>query len=469
MDKWLRNTNVVRIIALLVGILLWFIVHIDDQVRENPGSTPTPYVNSTIYDVSIKTIGLDTQQFKLVGVEPQTADITVTGRKNSLEKVSTKDGNSRLLADLSEVTPGPNRVPIQALGFPEGVTVTLMDPMYVEVTVEQIEKKEVPVRIDVTGVPGSGFKAGEPVVNPNQVHVTAPKSVLDQIVAVRAAVDIDGAVEAVSAEPKLEAIDANGQVLEEAAIVPTTASVDIPITVPFKTVPLQIRLIGQPPEGYSVASYEQSINEITVYGPEAVLDSLTIYDGLDINLSLLTSSKSYTFNIPIKDEIEQVYPASVDVQLTIVPSETRTFENVPIRLNGANVDYDTVIIEPEGGTIDVTVEGAPANLNNLEAGDLEAIVDVSNLPLGTHERELRINLPVFLKIGSETTRSITIEVRNKTEDADATPDPPPETEPPPEPGEPDNGEVTGPDDGVEPPPETTTTDNESVSGNVSMR
>lgn len=468
MDKWLRNTNVVRIIALLVGILLWFIVHIDEQVGDNPGASQPQYVNNTINDVSIKTIGLDTQQYKLVDINPKTADITVTGRRSSLLQVSTKDGNSRLLADLSEVAPGVNRVRLQALGFPEGVTVTVMDPTYVDVTVERIEKKEVPVRVEVTGIPGNGFEAGEPVVNPNQVHVTAAKSVLDQIVAVRARVDIDGAVEAVSAEPKLEAIDAGGQVLGEASIVPTTVSVDIPITVPFKTVPLQIRMLGQPPEGYSVVSYEQSINEITVYGPEVVLEDLTIYDGLDINLSLLTSSKSYTFNIPIKDKIEQVYPASVDVQITIVPSETRTFENVPIRLNGANGDYDTVIVEPEDGTIDVTVEGAPANLNNLEVGNLEAIVDVSNLPLGSHERELRINLPVFLKIGSETTRTITIEVRNKTEDADATPDPPLKTEQPADQGETNNGETTGSDNAAEPPPATTTIENE-VSGNVSMR
>ncbi len=30
MDKWLRNTNVVRIVALVIGILLWVVVHMEE-------------------------------------------------------------------------------------------------------------------------------------------------------------------------------------------------------------------------------------------------------------------------------------------------------------------------------------------------------------------------------------------------------------------------------------------------------
>ena len=58
MDKWLRNPNVVRIVALLVGVLLWFIVHIDERVNDNPISPQVQIETNTIHDVSIKTIGL---------------------------------------------------------------------------------------------------------------------------------------------------------------------------------------------------------------------------------------------------------------------------------------------------------------------------------------------------------------------------------------------------------------------------
>ena len=456
MDKWLENTNVVRAIALMIGILLWVIVHIDEQVGDyNPDSNLTRIETNVIYDVTVTPIGLDTQKYSLVSIEPQKVDITVRGRPFDLAKVSTEDGNSRVLVDLSNVVPGSNRLQLQALGFPEGVTVVSMNPSYVDVVVEEIAKKQVPVSVTVTGEPGNGFRAGEPVINPSQVYVTAPMSVLERIVEVRAEVNIEGAVESVSVEAKLEAVDAEGNVVE-ATLVPTTAHISVPITVPFKTLPLHIRLIGEPPAGYSVDSYTQSVSEVTVYGPEEVLDKLTVYDGLEINLSLLTSSKSYTFNIPLKDDIEQVYPSSVDVHIGIVKSETVTFEDVPIRLNGTNENFETVILEPEGGLVDITVEGAPDNLRDLSRNDLEVIVDVSNLPPGTHQRDLMVNLPIFLKVGENTPGTVIVEVREKPKDTALKPDPEPNpgTNKPEDPG--DSSEYPEPDDETsgEPPDET---------------
>jgi YbbR domain-containing protein len=425
MNNWLDNKNVVRIVALLVGFLLWFIVHIDEQMNDNTQTGFQPRIETNrIYDVTVHTVGLDTQKYQLVSIDPQKVNITVQGRTADLNKVSTKDGNSRILADLSDVKPGVNRVPLQAVSFPEGVTVTAIDPAEVEVVIEAIEKKEVPVKVVVTGEPGNEFKAGEPIANPSTVYVTAPKSVLDRIVEARAAVDISGAVERVVREVILKAVDEAGEPVE-ATIVPSTATVNIPITVPFKTLPLQVRLVGHPPAGYSVESYTQSVSEVTVYGPEAVLNKLSVYDGLEINLSLLTSSKTYTFTIPLKDQIEQVYPSSIDVQITIVKSATRTFRDVPIRLIGTNDNYESVVVEPAQGTVDIVVEGAPANLDGLEPDDVEAVVDVSNLPLGTHVRDLTVNLPIFMKVGSETPQTVTVEIRNKAGETAGEPDEPP--------------------------------------------
>jgi YbbR domain-containing protein len=31
MDQWLRNTNVVKVLALVIGIMLWAVVHMDDN------------------------------------------------------------------------------------------------------------------------------------------------------------------------------------------------------------------------------------------------------------------------------------------------------------------------------------------------------------------------------------------------------------------------------------------------------
>ena len=53
--------------------------------------------------------------------------------------------------------------------------------------------KEVPVVINVKGTPAAGLKAGQPIVKPGKVYITAQTSKLDQIENVRGEVSVDKA------------------------------------------------------------------------------------------------------------------------------------------------------------------------------------------------------------------------------------------------------------------------------------
>jgi YbbR domain-containing protein len=64
---------------------------------------------------------------------------------------------------------------------------------------------------------------------------------------------------------------------------------------------------------------------------------------------------------------------------------------------GQNNVYDTRIANPESGKIDIEVEAAPSILEKLKPQDVLAIVDVSNLPPGSHTIPVTINLPQFVK------------------------------------------------------------------------
>lgn len=155
MDKWLRNVNVVRVVALMVGVLLWFIVHMDETVNDNSGTAQSQITENTIYNVTVKTTGLDTQRYAIVSMDPTQVDITVRGKPEQLLEVNTKTGQSRIEADLSNVTLGENQILLKAISFPSGVTVEKIEPAQVNVIVEEVVQKEVPVRVDVTGQPES--------------------------------------------------------------------------------------------------------------------------------------------------------------------------------------------------------------------------------------------------------------------------------------------------------------------------
>lgn len=435
MDKWLRNINVVRVAALLIGILLWGIVHLDERVGKEPNLIKDRIEEHWIHNVNITVEGLDEEFFHLQSLEPKTTNIVLKGKTKDLAKVSTKDGNSRIVADLSAVSQGTNSIQLKAAGFPDGVQVVHMNPSVVNVVVEQVQKKEVPIDVRITGQPAEGYKVGEPIVNPSRVLVSAAESVLNHIESVRAVVDVTGANKAVKGEYKLVAIDTSGNEVN-IPIIPAAASVEVPITTPYKTVPLQIRLKGTPPPGYSIASYRQSESQVTLYGPEDVLNRIDIYDALEIDLSEATEDIRATYELPLKEGIETIHPATVDVNVEIALSVSKTIAEVPIRFSGLNDDLITGFGDPDEALASVTVEGAPNQIASLLPEQIEIVVDVSNLPPGEHLRELKVNLPVFVKLKSIEPGRVTVIVREPTEETTAPPAPDvqePPTEPPSEP------------------------------------
>lgn len=403
MDKWLRNKTIMQIVALLLGTLLWVVVHVEQQPGTPGNVNPVIDNHTMIYsDVQIEVAGIDLEQYHIRSIEPAYVNVTVSGKSSDLRNINAGVSNHAIVLDLTGFKSGiHNQVPLQARGYPEGVEVTI-DPPAVSVAIESIGHKEVPVEVIVQGEPAEGFRAGEAIVQPNRVNVSVPESQIDEIVKVRAVVDISNATEAVVTERKLAAINRQGEEVD-VTITPSVAEISIPVTSPFKTIPLQMKFSGEVPDGLAIADFYQSIDEVTVYGSEAVIEQYDFYGGITINASAFNRAQTYTYtyNIPLQSNLHQVLPETVDVQIRVVESELKTFEDFPVMLIGQNEEVHTEITLPEQGVFDLVLEGAPELLRNVRADNVQALIDVSNLPPGEYTREIQLILPRFIKYGGD--------------------------------------------------------------------
>lgn len=399
MDKWLRNTNVVRVIALLLGILLWAVVHLDETSTPSSGFTTTQ--ERTIYNVKVTPV-FDDGKFHIQSLDVSEVMIRVEGKESALKKLS--PDQYQIVLDLANAKVGENTLPLTARGFPAGVKVSVFPP-YAKVVLEEKQTKEVQVQVNLIGNPAAGFKAGQPVVKPGRVLLTVPSGQMDDSVTVRADVNIDNAQSAVAKQVKLVALDKNGKEMA-VSISPPVVDVEVPITQPFKKMPLQFKTIGEPAPGYSVALFQPTFDQITAYGPQELLNTLDFYEGPQVDLTGLNADKSYSLDIPLKPKITSIDPTKVDIKVQIVPSEKKTLENVPITIIGQNSNVDTTIQTPPNGTMNITVEGAPAILQKLKPQDVQAIVDVSNLPPGTHTLNVSVSLPQFVKKADPDTKAV---------------------------------------------------------------
>lgn len=413
MDRWFSNINVIRVVAIVLGVLLWVIVRLDVQ-NSSTGTQPS-LTSEKITNVSISVVGLDENRYSLVSIDPQTVNVELNGTASAIRRISTRDYKVEL--DLSAVEPGEQLVRLRPSGFPNGVEVNI-DPPNVYVTVEEKQRREMPATIDVTGTPAEGYTAGDPIVEPNRVNVTVSGTLGEQLDKVVGEVSVDGATSTVKDQVKLAALDKNGKPLD-VVISPPVVDVEVPVSSPFKTVPLQINLNGEPPAGYAVGAFEQNVSEVTVYGKQAYLNSLEFYDGLSIDLSRLTETTDYEFTIPVLEGIELVSPAAVTARVTIVPSTTTTIDSITLSVNGKSDEYGYKLVSPTDSTFNVTVEAAPDIAATLTKDDVKAIVNVSNMPAGVHQLPVEYNLPSFVKAASGNVQHVTLEITPKADGAGA--------------------------------------------------
>jgi YbbR domain-containing protein len=391
MDKLLHSNNVVRAIALMIGILLWVVVHLDTD-KTTVTATPLP-VEQTINAVKIIPAQLDETHFSLQKMDPEYVNITLKGKQSALTKLKTSV--IQVQVDLSNAAVGTHAYPLKVLNVPSSVTWTL-NPSMVTVTLEELQKKEYPVTINIVGIPSAGYIVGQPIINPSRVHVTLKTSELNLVDSVRAEVSVDKADAVINKQVKLTAYGKDGKPID-ATITPAVVDVEIPVTVPFKEMPLQVKVVGNTAPGYSIASMTQSVKRVTVFSSQATLDQMEFYEGPQVDVTDLKANKKITLDIPLKNKDIRVDPVKVEITLEIVPSTTLTMNNIPLRISGENDSFITKVILPEKLEIQALLEGAPDLLGKLTLQDVQAIVDVSNLPPGKHELSINLSLPMFIK------------------------------------------------------------------------
>lgn len=420
MDKWLSNTNVVRIVALCIGILLWVVVHLDVQSNTAVSSTDS---KNTVTNVMVQAL-YDETQYSIVSIEP--AEVTVTMKGDAVRIRQMNPGNLKLVTDLSKLTAGAYELPVTTESeLPKGITLEIV-PNKVKVVMEEKKMKEIPVQIDLSGQPAAGFRAGTPVMNPSRVYISGPASKIESAESARATISVDGANQNVVKKVKLTAYDKAGNEVK-GTISPPVLEVEVPITLPVKAMPLQIKWIGQPASGFAVSAIAQSVEQVNVYGTQDLLDKMDFYDGVEIDLTGLKEDRVFSLEIPVKNKQLRVDPAKLEVKVTVVPSVTKTLEGIPLTLSTPQANVDVKLTAPASGLVGITVEGAPAIIERLRVQDVTAQANVSNLGAGSYELPINVSLPQFVKRldGNKAVVEVTAKVKPEASPTPETPTPTP--------------------------------------------
>jgi YbbR domain-containing protein len=356
--------------------------------------------------VPVTVVGQPEDTFLLTAIEP----VTVV-RYFAPSGVRPITSTFSATVDVSGVEPGdgPRPVPIVVTSVDDRITVLGTEPDVMTVNLDPLTTVSVPVIVEHGTVP-PGLELGDTTVEPSEVEVSGPASVIDDVVGARADVVIQPGGIDVDRDVRLVPVDQLGDAVSPADVSPTTARVVIPVFSDrqSRTVPVRPIITGSPAAGFEIASVTVEPSVVTVEGDA---DELVAHDRIDTApISVTGQSDVRTVDVAL-DLPTGVVPLDdpvVSVTITVRPvTTTRSFE-VGLRLDGAEPDRS---YQPAVDRVLLTVGGSAADLDRLVGGTLTAVLDVSGLGIGTHDVEVTADLPTGVTLVSASPAQVTVEIQ----------------------------------------------------------
>ncbi|WP_379130992.1 YbbR-like domain-containing protein [Paenibacillus sp. sgz500958] len=402
MDKWMKNNNFNKILALAIGVILWTMVHIDSAPT---AQTAANMSSKIIENVKIEVLGYDQDKYE-VTVDTDSVRLEVGGKSSDIKFVFSDD--YKVTLDLSNVQPGTVRLPLHE-ELPDGVSLISMTPREVNVHVELRNTKSFPISIATKGEPAEGYQLGTPVIQPiGAAEVTLPASELSKVEKVQGTIELEGESDTIKEKKlKLVAYDSAGNEVKGAVIEPATVAVELPITLPYKSVPLDIGFKGQLPDSLVISSVLPEVDSVVVYGYKENLESITSYEAV-IDLSTIESAGTKRIELDLTPPagVEKMDPGKVAVTLSASEIAERTFEGIPVTLQGLGSGLNAQVNNPPGGTVNLTLSGASTLLDQMDRDQITVVADVSGLTAGTHEVPLLVSLPRFITLNQSSERLV---------------------------------------------------------------
>lgn len=420
-EKLLKNWGF-KILALLLGFVIWFLVaNVEDYS-----------ISKTITGIPVTLLNQEaiTDQNKVFEVtQGETVNITVQGRRSIVEGLTADDFNAT--ADLSELSiTNAVQVAVEAhsVEIRREVAVTVNDGMLM-VAIEDSGEEKFPITVATKGTPQEGYAVISTSSSPTTITVTGAASLIKKITNVQAEVDVDEGNGNISVQSKIKLIDSYGEEIDASKLQLSAEVVRARAYIQkTKEVPIVVTAEGEPAEGYGIAGDPQYDTEtILVAGTETNLRNLSsiLIDDIDVtdrdeDLHTTVNIGDYLpSGITIIDPIKTI---DITIPIEKLVEKTITLRPANIEVVGKQDDYDYKLPVAEN-EFEITVVGLSKDVENMTAADLEAYIDVSELKSeGAYNIRLQLKELSDVNYVEDVTDlrvALTIEEKATTEEEDS--------------------------------------------------
>ena len=368
-----------KLVSLLFAVILWNYVITAPEV--NPTRPASFNGIKIVFDQSSIT-QLENSGFTVKGALPeQTVNVTIDIPRNQYNNLN-RDSISATVSLSGITSVGEKKLKVNVY-TPRGI-VKIQSVSTLAVEIERLEKHSVPVKFLSEGELPEGYWMEEPSIKPEVVEISGASSLVGRVDLAVVVIDLSDRRESYSGAPKFLLLDGEGNTVPSGGITikPSNAILNLDIY-PTKIVDVTATITGNVAQGYQSTDVAVEPRQVTIAGPQPVLDTITSVATAPVDISGLTQDHSnlYALALPNKDLIA-VGGSSVKVTVKVEQKMVeRPLEDLPVQvLNlgpGLKVDGKQILA-------DITVTCPELMASKIKSSMIRLTVDAAGLDARTH-------------------------------------------------------------------------------------
>ena len=298
-------------------------------------------------------------------------------------------------ADLSNLKIGSHTI---TLNYDSPITSVdyKLDPSTINITIYSKISETRTATVDIVNKNklDSKLSVGDINLSQTEIVIKGAEHTLAKVATVKALVDVQKIIDPSIGKTnlddiKLVAYDADGNIVNNVEMEPSKLSATISIESPKKEVPIRVVPKGNVEFGKAIDTITTDTNKVTIYGDQTTLDKID-YIPIEVDVTNLSEAKEYNIIASKPAGIKEMSVNNVKVKITLGDEVSKEVNDIYIATSNLDSNYKAVAIGENSSKTSVVVKGTKNVIDNIDASNITAQVDLSGYTEGDYEVEVRV-------------------------------------------------------------------------------
>lgn len=398
-----RQQIIIKLCCVIASFVLWlYIFNVENPMKEREISVPVQVINKS-----------NVVQSNLVLVGEENLNVKLTVKGNASDIYSIKPQNFKLVTDLSSyvVKKGENKVPVEIKNSPSNVIVSNNENLWVKITLDDLKKKTVPIKVFVDGKVKEGFYAFQSSLKVKEAEISGPQEDVETVKYLAANCSVKDASKDVNTDIYLQPRNASGVLVKNVTAVPNLVHITVPIK-KIKSVAVNVK--SEIPENNSgnIESLTPIQDKIDIAGDEDVISNINSLDTENVDLNSVYGKNVIEAKVLVPKGVILVNSSgTIKLKVNLNKQQIQKEMTLDIQIKNSNNNY-TATLNPNKVTVNLS--GTQNVMNNLSEQDVQCYVDVSSLSEGESSVPINVKLPDGVTKVSQSLSETKVSINKKS-------------------------------------------------------